>query len=155
MNPRRLIEKFHKNHLLRTVRISLGLALYFNRCSDSNILLYWIIWPDAMTTQQPWTILQSRQALGPTQPPVQWVLGTLSPGIKRQGREADHSPPTSTEVKKMVIYTSTSPYFFMAQCLLSKAQRQVYLYLLSSYFWKQPFSEVRNSLGKHYNDVFK
>jgi hypothetical protein len=31
-----------------------------------------------------------------------------------QGREAGHSPPTSAEVKKMWIYTSTSPYAFMA-----------------------------------------
>jgi hypothetical protein len=29
------------------------------------------------------------------------------PGVKRPGREADHSPPTSAEVKKMWIYTST------------------------------------------------
>jgi hypothetical protein len=33
------------------------------------------------------------------QPPTQWV-----PGAKRPGREADHSPPTSAEVKKMWIY---------------------------------------------------
>jgi hypothetical protein len=31
----------------------------------------------------------------------------LSPRVKRQGREADHSPPTSAEVKKMWIYTYT------------------------------------------------
>jgi hypothetical protein len=30
-----------------------------------------------------------------------------SPGVKRQGLEADHSPPTSAEVKKMWAYTST------------------------------------------------
>jgi hypothetical protein len=36
------------------------------------------------------------------------------PGVKRPGREADHSPPTSAEVKKMWIYTSTPPYAFMA-----------------------------------------
>jgi hypothetical protein len=47
-----------------------------------------------------------RPALGFTQPPIQWVPGALSPGVKRQGREADHSPPTSAEVKKMWIYTS-------------------------------------------------
>jgi hypothetical protein len=33
----------------------------------------------------------SRPALGPTQPPFQWVLGALSPGVKRPGREAGHS----------------------------------------------------------------
>jgi hypothetical protein len=36
------------------------------------------------------------------------------PGVKWPGREADHSPPTSAEVKKMWIYTSTPPYAFMA-----------------------------------------
>jgi hypothetical protein len=42
----------------------------------------------------------SRPALGPTQPPVQWVPGVLSPGDKtRPGRDADHSPPSSAEVK--------------------------------------------------------
>jgi hypothetical protein len=41
----------------------------------------------------------ARPALGPTQPPIQWVLGDLSLGIKRQGREADRSPPSSAEGK--------------------------------------------------------
>jgi hypothetical protein len=35
-------------------------------------------------------------------------------GVKRQGHEAGHLPPTSTEVKKMWMYTSTPPYVFMA-----------------------------------------
>jgi hypothetical protein len=37
---------------------------------------------------------------GPTQSAIQWVPGALSPGVKRGGREADHSPPPSAEVKK-------------------------------------------------------
>jgi hypothetical protein len=37
---------------------------------------------------------------GFTQPLVQWVLGTVSPGVKRQGHEADYSPASSAEVKK-------------------------------------------------------
>jgi hypothetical protein len=49
----------------------------------------------------------SRPALGPTQPPIHWVPGALSPGIKRPGREADHSPPSSAEVKNVWRYTST------------------------------------------------
>jgi hypothetical protein len=48
----------------------------------------------------------SRTALGPTQPPIQWVPGALSVGIKRPGREADHSPP-SIAVKNPWSYTST------------------------------------------------
>jgi hypothetical protein len=38
----------------------------------------------------------------------------LFPGVKQQGREADHSSPASAAVKKMWIYTSTPPYAFMA-----------------------------------------
>jgi hypothetical protein len=36
----------------------------------------------------------SRPALGPTQAPIQWVSG-----VKLPEREADHSPPSSAEVK--------------------------------------------------------
>jgi hypothetical protein len=49
-----------------------------------------------------------------TQHPIQWIPGALSPGVKLQEREADHSPPASAEVKKMWFYTSTPPYVFMA-----------------------------------------
>jgi hypothetical protein len=71
----------------------------------------------------------SRTALGPTQPPIQWVLGALSPGIKRPGREADHSPPSSAEVKECVelyLHPST-PSWHGAQ--LKKAQGQLYINL--------------------------
>jgi hypothetical protein len=37
---------------------------------------------------------------GPTQLPIQWVPGALSLGVKRPEREADHSPPSSAEVKE-------------------------------------------------------
>jgi hypothetical protein len=57
--------------------------------------------------------MSPRPALGFTQPPIEWELGALSPGVKRPGREADHSPTTSAEVKKLWIYTSTPPYAFM------------------------------------------
>jgi hypothetical protein len=38
----------------------------------------------------------SRSVLGPTQPLIQWLPGALSVGVKRPGREADHSPPPSS-----------------------------------------------------------
>jgi hypothetical protein len=47
--------------------------------------------------------------LGSTHPPMQWVLGAISPGVKRPGREANHSPPTSAEVKNTWFYISTPP----------------------------------------------
>jgi hypothetical protein len=40
--------------------------------------------------------------------------GLLPRGIKRLGREADHSPLASAKVKKMWICTSTPPYNFLA-----------------------------------------
>jgi hypothetical protein len=43
----------------------------------------------------------ARPALGSTQPPIQWVQGVLSPGVKWQGCEADCSPPASSKVKKI------------------------------------------------------
>jgi hypothetical protein len=46
-----------------------------------------------------------------TQPPVQWVQGILSPGVKREWREADHSLPSSAEVKNGEAITSLSHTF--------------------------------------------
>jgi hypothetical protein len=43
----------------------------------------------------------STPTLGPIQPPIQWVPGALSLRVKRLEREADHSPPTYAEVKKL------------------------------------------------------
>jgi hypothetical protein len=48
----------------------------------------------------------SRPALGPTQPPSQ---GALSLGVKRPGREGDHSPPSSAEFKECVELYLHSP----------------------------------------------
>jgi hypothetical protein len=43
----------------------------------------------------------STPTLGPSQSPIQWISGALSPGVKRPGREADRSSPTSVEVKNV------------------------------------------------------
>jgi hypothetical protein len=51
----------------------------------------------------------SRMALGPAQPPIQWILGALSLGVKWPGHEADHSPPSSAEVKECVELYLHSP----------------------------------------------
>jgi hypothetical protein len=47
----------------------------------------------------------SRTVVGPTQPPIQWVPGVLSLGIKRPGREADHSPLSRTECVELYIHS--------------------------------------------------
>jgi hypothetical protein len=48
-------------------------------------------------------------------PPIQWVPGALSPGA---GREADHLPVSSAEVKNAGSCTSNPSYAFMAWCLI-------------------------------------
>jgi hypothetical protein len=70
-------------------------------------------------------------ALGPTQPPIQWVAGTLSLGVKRPRREADHTPPSSTEVNNAWSYTSTPLYVYMEWCLV-KHRDNFTFYLLNS-----------------------
>jgi hypothetical protein len=39
------------------------------------------------------------------------------PGVKLPGREADHTPPFSAEVKNAFSYTSTPQYFFVTWCV--------------------------------------
>jgi hypothetical protein len=53
--------------------------------------------------------MSSRPALGPTQSPIPWATTAFSSGVKRSGREADRSLPTSAEIKKTWLYTSTPP----------------------------------------------
>jgi hypothetical protein len=62
--------------------------------------------------------ISPRPALGPTQPPhpiSNGYRGLFPWGVKRQGREADHSSSTSAETKTTWIYTSTLQYTFMEQ----------------------------------------
>jgi hypothetical protein len=60
----------------------------------------------------------SETAVGPTQPPIQWVPGALSLGVKWPRREADHSALSSADVNNAWSYTSTPQYVFMAWCLV-------------------------------------
>jgi len=71
-----------------------------------------------------------RTALGPTHPPIQWILGAFSLGIKRPEREADHSPTSTAEVKEWVelyIHSPNMPSWHGAK--LQKKKGQLYLYL--------------------------
>jgi hypothetical protein len=51
----------------------------------------------------------SRLALGLTQPSIQCVTGVLNLGVEQPGREFDHSPLYSAEVKECVELYLHSP----------------------------------------------
>jgi hypothetical protein len=83
----------------------------------------------------------SRTALGPTKPPMQWVPGIFSLGVKRPGRESDHSTPSSAEVKNAWSCTSTPQYVFTAWCLVKHRDNfTFYIYLLSIIKFLKNFS---------------
>jgi hypothetical protein len=63
----------------------------------------------ARTKQNSIMIKLSIPAVGSNEPPIQSAPGALSLGVKRPEREADHSPPSSAEVKFSWSYTSTPP----------------------------------------------
>jgi hypothetical protein len=52
--------------------------------------------------------------------PVSYPMGAgdLSPGVKRQEREADYSPPSSADVKNGGAIPLLPPYFLMSLCLI-------------------------------------
>jgi hypothetical protein len=56
----------------------------------------------------------SRSTVEPTRLPIQWVPVVPFPEVKQSGPDADYSPPTSAEVKKTWLYTSTPLHIFMA-----------------------------------------
>jgi hypothetical protein len=60
-------------------------------------------------------------ALDPTQLPVRWVTRGSLRGVKRQGSEADHLPPSSAEVNNGQEH-SLPLYVFMVSRLNAQAE---------------------------------
>jgi hypothetical protein len=54
-----------------------------------------------------------RLALELTQPPIQPTPRAVSSGVQWPGCEADHSPPSNSEVKGYVEYTATPPFTYL------------------------------------------
>jgi hypothetical protein len=78
----------------------------------------------------------SRTALRPIKPPIQWVPGAVSLGVKRRGREADHSPPSSAEVKNAWSLPPLPQYAFMAWCLVKHRDNFTFTFYLYEYVSK-------------------
>jgi len=75
----------------------------------------------------------SRTAVGTTQYPLQWILGSLFVEVKRPGREADHSSPSSVEVNAWR-YTSAPPIRFMEWCLVKHRDNFAFTFNFYSLF---------------------
>jgi hypothetical protein len=90
----------HLNIVKKVLVIPTAFNIHYEHvCKDTKITLL-------MTSD---FITASRTALGLTQPPTQGVPGALSVEVKRPGREADHSPTSSAEVKECVELYLHSP----------------------------------------------
>jgi len=107
----------------------------FNKSRDSSLLQRWTT--DWMTggfeSRQGLGMFlfttSSRTTLGPTKHPIQWVPGTLPLRVKRPGLEANHSPPSSAEVKKCVELYLHSPNMPSWRGAQLKTRRQLYFTL--------------------------
>ena len=76
----------------------------------------WSPWFDCRWDQEITPFSQaSKLVLGPTQPPIHWVPGAVSPGPKQRMREADHSWPSVVKVKNERRDTSNSPCLHVLQ----------------------------------------
>jgi hypothetical protein len=102
--------------------------LHFHKSRDSSVQRWATGWEIGVLGFDSWRGLGiflfttvSRTALGSTQPPNQWVQGPLSWGVKRQGREADHSPPSSAKVKESGSIPPLPQYAFMAWCSVKRS----------------------------------
>jgi hypothetical protein len=90
-----ILSQFNEVHILSTyysLRYILILSSSLRLCLP-NGLIYSLLSCLKENTEL-WAEL-----IKPTQPPIQWVPGVLSLGVKRSAREADHSPPSCAEVK--------------------------------------------------------
>jgi hypothetical protein len=85
--PLHIRYSFYSEHFIRNIILLLGQQRGQNSSPSRGMILL--------------LFMSSRLVLRPTQPPIQWVPRPLSPGVKLAEHEADHSPPTSAEVKNM------------------------------------------------------
>jgi hypothetical protein len=80
--------------------LCLSLHVYFIRLTFVFYIVNVLLHPEFTSRQGLglFILSVSSPALGPTQPPLQWVPGALSPWVKRPGSEADRSPSSRAEV---------------------------------------------------------
>ena len=81
-----------------------------------------------IVTRWRWDFLHpSRTALGPTEPPTQWVPG-LFPGVKRPKRGLDHTPHLVPRLKKSRVMSLLSTWDFVACSSVNRTLRFTFHY---------------------------
>jgi hypothetical protein len=84
-------------------------------------------------------------------PPLQRVPGALSLGTKLSGREANHPPPASAEVKKYVELYLHLQYAFMAWCLVKHRDNFTFTFegkMVFSGMFTQSYMNMRQQIRK-------
>jgi hypothetical protein len=120
-------KRFNECHIKETLLMKMSKTVSLTWSTQPKlywVLFWWIMTSDLLNYCSSDNLYISF-TLGPTQPPIQWLPGALSLGVKRPGREADHSPPTNAEIKNAWSYTSTLPVHLHG-VVLSKSQGQAY-----------------------------
>jgi hypothetical protein len=72
-----------------------------NRESSVGITMDYVLECRGSNTSIGKSSTASLLALEPTQPPIQWVTKAISLGVKRPGRQADHSLPSSAKINNV------------------------------------------------------
>ena len=85
--------------------------MYIDRCVGQDRSRYGLDGPGIESWWERDFTHSSRPALGPTQPPIQWLLG-LSPRAKRPGRGVDHPSHLAMRLEKDYSYTTNPPLGF-------------------------------------------
>jgi hypothetical protein len=91
------------SNLLQTVPVNSGLSIFNN--SRNSVVGIATSYGLEVSVSQEFSLLhvvQTGSGVHPTSSPM--GIGSSLPGVKRSGREADHSPPASAEVKKTCLY---------------------------------------------------
>ena len=85
---------------------------------DSSVGIATRYWVDDLGIESRWWLdfpHPSRPALGPAQPPIQWVPGIYR-GVKQPGLGVDHRHPSSAEVKEKSRAVPVLPIWVFLTC---------------------------------------
>jgi hypothetical protein len=91
-------------------------------------------------------------------PPLQWVPGAVSPGVKRPGRESDHSPPPVQRSRRRGAI-SPPQYVFIAWCLVKHRENSTLGSAEVENAWNYtstpPYVYMASWLIRHREDLFR